>query len=83
MNKKNKKKSTYFSLFKRVRFQTLECLHEHEYYVLCVYLIAMLSHASQDAYCLEVVGCPIQDWDKASFTLLSWWLRDCMALAPL
>ena len=32
--KKNKKKSTNFSLYKRVRFQTFECLHEHEYYVL-------------------------------------------------
>ena len=32
--KKKRKRSKYFSLFKRVRFQTFECLHEHEYYVL-------------------------------------------------
>ena len=29
-----KKRSIYFSHFKRIRFQTFECLQEHEYYVL-------------------------------------------------
>ena len=38
MKQKKKERSTYFSHFKRVRFQTLECLHEHEYYVLCIYV---------------------------------------------
>ena len=37
--KKEKKRSTYFSHFKHVRFQTFECLHKHEYYVLCFQLL--------------------------------------------
>ena len=36
--KRRKKRSTYFSLFKRVRLKTFECLHEHEYYVLCLWI---------------------------------------------
>ena len=37
--KKEKKREHYFSLFKRVRFQTFECLHEHKYYVLWFQLL--------------------------------------------
>ena len=36
IRKRRKKRSTYFFHFKRVRFQTFEFLHIHEYYV-CMY----------------------------------------------
>ena len=52
--KEEEKKSTYFSYFKRVRFQTFECLHEHKYYVLCLETEIAQNHMSSilDTYSL-------------------------------
>ena len=50
--KKEKKQSTYFSLFKRVRLKTFGCLHEHEYYVVIfLYLLDEEEEEEEGLFC--------------------------------
>ena len=59
MKKKKKKRSTYFSHFKRVCFQTFECLHEHKYYVLCFQASKPLPHTTPSNLALFCLPMPI------------------------